>query len=187
MEVITEILKLILSSLIAVVALFILATIALFVISFTILSKNGRRILTTLTSTTIRVLRTFLRALLSWASRRGFVSFAAKVVSATLLLLLFATIVIGVKWLDLDEIIKIASSMLALLIFTVSAIAYLRERRRKLLLVSAAFFFYALKGFLKVSDVFIPQKGDTIDIAANLLDFVILLLFFFAIVVKESR
>jgi hypothetical protein len=90
MEVITEILKLILSSLIAVVALFILATIALFVISFTILSKNGRRILTTLTSTTIRVLRTFLRALLSLASRRGFVSFAASGIKMPASVILFS-------------------------------------------------------------------------------------------------
>ncbi len=89
--------------------------------------------------------------------------------------------------MELDEIIRVLSSFLALAIFTISAIAYLRERRRKILLVSAAFFFYALKGFLKVSDIIIPQKGDVIDIAANLLDFVILLLFFSAMVVKESR
>ncbi|AEA46191.1 hypothetical protein [Archaeoglobus veneficus] len=87
--------------------------------------------------------------------------------------------------LDLDEIIRVLSSLLALAIFTISAIAYLRERRRKLMLVSAAFFFYALKGFLKASDILIPQKGDIIDVTANLLDFVILLLFFSAMVVKE--
>lgn len=86
---------------------------------------------------------------------------------------------------DLDEIVRILSSSLALFIFAISVIAYFRERRRKLLLVSIAFFFYALKGFLKVSDIFFPEKGDIIDVTANLLDFVILLLFFLAIVVRE--
>lgn len=88
--------------------------------------------------------------------------------------------------LDLDEIIRILSILFALAIFAISATAYLRERRRKLMLVSAAFFFYAIKGFLKISDILLPQKGEIIDITANFLDFVILLLFFFAIVVKEE-
>jgi len=87
---------------------------------------------------------------------------------------------------DLDELIRVLSSFLALFIFAISAIAYARERRRKLLLVSVAFFFYALKGFLKVSDIIIPQKGDFIDVAANLLDFVILVLFFLAMVAKDG-
>jgi len=86
---------------------------------------------------------------------------------------------------DLDEVVRILSSSLALLIFVISVMAYFRERRRKLLLVSIAFFFYALKGFLKVSDIFFPEKRDFIDVTANLLDFIILLLFFSAIVVKE--
>ncbi|ADC64714.1 conserved hypothetical protein [Ferroglobus placidus DSM 10642] len=86
--------------------------------------------------------------------------------------------------LDLDEIIRVLSSFLALFIFAISAIAYTRERRRKLLIVSAAFFFYALKGLLKISDIFLPQKGNFIEVTANLLDFVILLLFFLAMVKK---
>ncbi|ADC69841.1 conserved hypothetical protein [Methanocaldococcus sp. FS406-22] len=86
---------------------------------------------------------------------------------------------------DVDEIIRLLSSILALLIFTISIIAYHRERRKKLFLVSLAFFFYALKGFLKVSDIFIPQKGEFIEIFANLLDFIILALFFMAIVMDK--
>ncbi len=87
---------------------------------------------------------------------------------------------------DLDELIRVLSSLLAFFIFAISAIAYARERRKKLLLVSAAFFFYALKGFLKISDIIIPQKGDFIDVAANMLDFVVLILFFLAMVTKDG-
>lgn len=86
--------------------------------------------------------------------------------------------------LDLDETIRVLSSCLALFIFVISAIAYTRERRRDLLIVSAAFFFYALKSLLKISDIFLPQKGNFIEVTANLLDFVILLLFFLAMVKK---
>ncbi len=88
--------------------------------------------------------------------------------------------------IDPDEIVRILSILLAFSIFIISAIAYMRERRRKLLFVLAAFFFYALKGFLKISDIIFPEKPSFVDIAANLLDFVILLLFFSAIVEKEQ-
>ncbi|WP_421077662.1 hypothetical protein Mjas_08150 [Methanothermococcus sp. Ax23] len=87
--------------------------------------------------------------------------------------------------MDLDEIIRLLSSILALGIFIISTIAYHREHNKKLLLVSVAFFFYAVKGFLKISDLIFPQKGEFIDIVANLLDFVILLLFFTALVIKS--
>lgn len=38
------------------------------------------------------------------------------------------------------QIIELLSSLLALILFVISLIAYLRERRKKIYLVSAAFF-----------------------------------------------
>jgi hypothetical protein len=84
-----------------------------------------------------------------------------------------------------DQIIQLISSLLALFLFIISFVAYLRERRKKLFLVSGAFFFYSIMKFLDAAGTFFPKTGDYLEIGGNLLDFVVLTLFFLSMITKE--
>ena len=84
-----------------------------------------------------------------------------------------------------DQVIRFVSSLLALVLFAISLLAYLRERRKKLFLLSAAFFFYAVMGFLNASDIFFPGTGDYLEVWSSLLNFVVLALFFLSMITKE--
>ena len=88
-------------------------------------------------------------------------------------------------WIDFDELIRLLSAIFALALFIISLIAYLRERRNKLLIVSAAFLVFCIKAFLKISDIFFPEKPGSIDNLVNILDFLMLFLFFLAVIIKD--
>lgn len=83
--------------------------------------------------------------------------------------------------IELDQIIQLISSLLALSLFVISFLAYLRERRKKLFLLSAAFFFYSIMKFLDAANIFFPKTGEYLEILGSLLDFVVLALFFISI------
>jgi len=87
--------------------------------------------------------------------------------------------------IGLDEMVRLLSSLFAFILFFISVLAYVRARRRKLLLVSAAFFLFAVEAFLKVSDIFFPEKGNMIGVAANMLSFLVLILFFIAVIMRD--
>jgi hypothetical protein len=93
---------------------------------------------------------------------------------------------VKVLGIDLDEIIVMGSSLLAVFLFIFASIAYRRDGRKILLYVAAAFFLFALKGALLSVDVFFPGKGLWADPLANFLDFAILLSFFFGIVKRRG-
>jgi hypothetical protein len=84
-----------------------------------------------------------------------------------------------------DQIIQLVSSLLALFLFVISFLAYLRERRKKLFLLSAAFFFYSTMKFLDAANLFFPRTGDYLEIWGSLLDFLVLALFFLSMITKE--
>lgn len=84
----------------------------------------------------------------------------------------------------LDDLITIASSILATILFGLTVMAYMRSRSHRIASVSVAFFLYAVKGFIVASDAFLPAKSAWADPAANFLDFVILLCFFIGIMRK---
>jgi len=88
--------------------------------------------------------------------------------------------------MDMDEIIVIGSSILALFLFAVTFAAYMRDGRKRLLYVAIAFFLFAIKGVLISLDTFFPEKGMWADPIANFLDFAILLSFFFGVVRKRG-
>ncbi len=88
--------------------------------------------------------------------------------------------------MEIDNLIVLLSSILAVTLFSISFAAYLRERRRKLLMVAAAFFAYFLMGFLDSTESFFPSMGDSFEIWSSILNFIVLLLFFFAILTKEQ-
>ena len=109
-----------------------------------------------------------------------------------ILLFLFSTQVLAATENDLevssgievDNIITLASSILSLILFGLTFLAYKRSRRNKLMYIAIAFLLFSVKGFLISSDIFFPNKGSLIDPIANLLDFVILLSFFFGMIKK---
>jgi len=84
-----------------------------------------------------------------------------------------------------DQIIQLVSSLLALILFVISFLAYLRERRKKLFVLSSAFFFYSIMNFLDAAGIFFPQAGEYPEIWGSLLNFVVLALFFLSIITKE--
>ena len=79
--------------------------------------------------------------------------------------------------ISIDTLISIATSILAVILFVISAIAYKKDKRKRLLFVTGAFFLFAVKGFLIVTDEFFPRTGWP-EPVAHLLDFGILILFF---------
>lgn len=87
--------------------------------------------------------------------------------------------------MDRDNLVVLISSLLTLLLFSISLLAYLRERRKKLFLVATAFFFYFLMGFLDASEVFFPVQGDYLEIWGSFLNFFVLLFFSLAVLTKE--
>ena len=85
--------------------------------------------------------------------------------------------------LDINEIITIFTSILAIILGVISFIAYRRDQRSKFLLVTLAFAIFALEGVLIVgSDVL--SLGRFPDIIASLLDFVMLVCIFLSITLK---
>lgn len=86
---------------------------------------------------------------------------------------------------DLDQILQLISSLLALTLFVISFLAYLREHSRKLLLLSTAFFFYSLIKFLNAAGIFYPRAGEYLEVWGSLLDFLVLALLFLSLIAKE--
>lgn len=64
---------------------------------------------------------------------------------------------------DVEELIVLGSSILAIALFSLTIIAYNRDKRKKLLYVAVAFFFFAVKGILLSSDIFFPDEVGWID------------------------
>jgi hypothetical protein len=84
-----------------------------------------------------------------------------------------------------EDIIQLVSSLLALILFAISFLAYCREHRKKLFILSSAFFFYSTMNFLDAADIFFPQAGEYPEIWGSLLNFVVLALFFLSMITKE--
>ena len=90
---------------------------------------------------------------------------------------------ITVLGVDIEPLIAIGSSILAILLFAISAVAYKRERRSRLSFVMAAFLVFAVKGTLIAIDSLYPGQIVT-EPLAYVLDFVVLILFFAGLVKK---
>ena len=84
-----------------------------------------------------------------------------------------------------EQIIQLVSSLLALILFVISFLAYCREHRKKLFILSSAFFFYSTMNFLDAADIFFPQAGEYPEMWGSLLNFVVLALFFLSMITKE--
>ncbi len=90
--------------------------------------------------------------------------------------------------LDMDQLLSLGIVIFSLLLTGASVIAYQRTRLRKFLIVSLAFFLYAVKEFVEQIDIVFPNiEGSTLDLAVNLVEFIIIALFFAAVVIKEGK
>lgn len=94
--------------------------------------------------------------------------------------------------LDIDqgfatqESLDIAIAVFALVLLTLSLSAYRKTRLRRLILVSAAFGLFAVEVLLRQLDDFVFNVAfQTGQIVIAAMEFVILLLFFLAIVVRD--
>ena len=88
---------------------------------------------------------------------------------------------ISVDGLELEKILNLGSGVMAARLFFLTRAAYARTRNRRLHYVSLAFVFFAFKGFLTSSELFFTELS-WVDPTASVLDFAILLIFFFGII-----
>jgi hypothetical protein len=87
--------------------------------------------------------------------------------------------------MDLETAISIAASVLALFLFTISAVSYRREKRRRLLLVAAGFFVFAIQESLNaMQEAFFETKIPSLEGYLAILNLVILLLFVAGLIKK---
>jgi hypothetical protein len=87
---------------------------------------------------------------------------------------------------ETQEALDVAIAVFALVLLALSLSAYRRTRLRRLLIVSGAFGLFAVEVLIRQLDDFVFELGfqaDQIVVAA--MEFIILLLFFLAIVVKD--
>ena len=90
--------------------------------------------------------------------------------------------------LDINQLISLCIVILALILTGVSFIAYIRTRLKKFLIVSLAFLFYMVKEFIEHIDIVFPNiEMGTIDLLLKSMDFIIIALFFLAVVIKETK
>jgi formate hydrogenlyase subunit 3/multisubunit Na+/H+ antiporter MnhD subunit len=86
--------------------------------------------------------------------------------------------------LELDNVITLIASIMAMVLFGLTFLSYKRDGRKRFLYVSIAFLLFAIRGLLLTLDIFYPQKAGWVDLFAAVLDFAILLSFFFGILKK---
>ena len=84
---------------------------------------------------------------------------------------------------ELDKVLNLGSALLATILFALTLLAYNRNKNQRLLYVSIAFLLFAAKGFIFSMEILLGDIG-WIDPVGNLLDFAILLSFFFGILKK---
>ncbi len=93
---------------------------------------------------------------------------------------------IGTEGPDLSESLDFATGIFAAFLFAVSLFAYRRTKLTRLLFVSAAFGLYAFRAILPRLDIYLPSvEATTITAILSSIGFVILALFFIAIVKKR--
>ncbi|MHB8546337.1 MAG: hypothetical protein ACYDAJ_06185 [Nitrosotalea sp.] len=88
---------------------------------------------------------------------------------------------------DLPESLDFATGIFAAFLLVVSLFAYRRTKLTRLLFVSAAFGIYAFRALLPRLDIFLPNLDIStgIDVMLSSTGFVILALFFLAIVKRK--
>ncbi|MBN4049016.1 hypothetical protein JYT91_00195 [archaeon AH-315-M20] len=85
--------------------------------------------------------------------------------------------------LEIEKLLFLISANLAAALAVITFIAYNRTKRSKLLFVTLAFFLFSVKLFMSASELFIDEIVG-VDIISAVLDFAILLSFFYGVIKK---
>jgi hypothetical protein len=87
---------------------------------------------------------------------------------------------------DFAESLDFATGIFAAILLVISLVVYRRTHMTRIIFVSAAFGLYAFRAILPRMDIFIPfLESNTIEIMLSATGFIILALFFVAIVKKR--
>jgi hypothetical protein len=90
-----------------------------------------------------------------------------------------------IEQLDIAELLRLGSGLFALILLAISLLAYYRNRQRRLLFVSGAFALYFIQIITEHLDIFLPNlENSFLDLLLAFINFIILLLFFLAILKK---
>jgi len=84
---------------------------------------------------------------------------------------------------DVEKLISFVNGVLALLLFLLTFLAYRRSNKQRLLYVSIAFLLFSVRSFLVATELFMDEL-PFIDPISVVLDFIILLTFFYGILKK---
>ncbi|MDH2906565.1 MAG: hypothetical protein PXX83_00515 [Candidatus Nitrosotalea sp.] len=87
----------------------------------------------------------------------------------------------------ISESLDFATGIFAAILFAMSLIVYRRTNLKRMLFVSAAFGLYAFRAILPRMDIFLPDLdlSTSMEILLSIMGFIILSLFFVAIVKKK--
>lgn len=87
---------------------------------------------------------------------------------------------------ETEELLDVAIGIFALVLLALSISAYRKTRLRRLLIVSLAFLLFAVDVVIRQLDVLIFTLGfQTVQVISTAIEFVILLLFFLAVVTRD--
>ncbi|MGI0087050.1 MAG: hypothetical protein ACREBI_03700 [Nitrosotalea sp.] len=87
---------------------------------------------------------------------------------------------------NLPESLDFATGIFAAVLLVMSLLAYKRTNLKRLLFVSAAFGLYAFRAILPRMEILLPSvEATTVEVTLSSIGFVILALFFVAIVKKR--
>ena len=84
---------------------------------------------------------------------------------------------------ELEKLISFINGLLALTLALITFIAYRRNSSQRLIFVSIAFFLFSIRSFLVGIELFV-QELPYVDPLTVILDFVVLLTFFYGILKK---
>jgi hypothetical protein len=89
------------------------------------------------------------------------------------------------KALGVELLVEMGVGLLAFVLFAISVLAFIRDRRKKFLAISASFLIFTLKGVLGLADFMYPREIPLLQAFSDSLDFLILILLFIAVSKKD--
>ena len=87
--------------------------------------------------------------------------------------------------LELEKILSLINGVIALVLCVIAINAYRTDGRSRFLYVSMAFLIFSIKSFLVSSEIFF-QSPDWIDPLSIVLEFLVLLAFFYGVIKKRG-
>jgi len=85
--------------------------------------------------------------------------------------------------LEVEKLLNLGSGLLAAILFIFTILAFKRTKRDKLIYISIAFLLFSVKSLMMGLEIFIDEIPG-VDPLTAILDFVILLSFFFGVIKK---